>query len=191
MATREQREARDQAELLRREKQLAKPDYKLYLLVLCIVVVLIHIVDEIATNTPGMVESNAVKQFFPNLDLSTGKAAMVAITTPLSSITMLAPFYKALADKFGRSGSGEEKALEFNALLVEEKVKAIISANITMIVSKVTPFFFDGLADFLFIILISEILRFEYGIPVLKNLFADRKFQLLSMAEMGKHILLT
>ncbi len=102
MATREQREARDQAELLRREKQLAKPDYKLYLLVLCIVVVLIHIVDEIATNTPGMVESNAVKQFFPNLDLSTGKAAMVAITTPLSSITMLAPFYKALADKFGR-----------------------------------------------------------------------------------------
>ena len=102
MGRREQREVRDRAELLRREKQLAKPDSKLYLLVLCVVVVLIHIVDEIATNTPGMVESNAVKQFFPNLDLSTGKAAMVAITTPLSSITMLAPFYKALADKFGR-----------------------------------------------------------------------------------------
>ena len=32
------------------------------------------------------------------------------------------------ADKFGRSGSGEDKALEFNALLVEDKVKAIISA---------------------------------------------------------------
>ena len=102
MKDKAQIELRDQQELARRQKQLAKPDYKLYLLVLCIVVVLIHIVDEIATNTPGMVESNAVKQFFPNLDLSTGKAAMVAITTPLQSITILMPFYKALSDKFGR-----------------------------------------------------------------------------------------
>ncbi|MBO4887326.1 MAG: MFS transporter [Firmicutes bacterium] len=102
MKTREQIEARDQRELVWREKQLAKPNYKLYLLVLCIVIVLVHIVDEIATNTGGMVESNAIKQFFPSLDLSSGKAAMVAITTPLGMITMLAPFYKALSDKFGR-----------------------------------------------------------------------------------------
>ena len=49
-----------------------------------------------------MVESNAIRQFFPTLDLSSGKAAYVAITTPASTLTMLAPFYKALADKFGR-----------------------------------------------------------------------------------------
>ena len=102
MKTREQIELRDRKELSARHKQLAKPDYKLYLLVLCIVVILIHIVDEIATNTPSMVESNAVKQFFPNLDLSTRKAALVAIMTPLGAITMLMPFYKALSDKFGR-----------------------------------------------------------------------------------------
>ncbi len=102
MKTREQWEAQDNRELSRRKKQFAKPEYAAYLLVLCVVVVLIHIVDEIATNTPGMVESNAIKQFFPTLDLSTGKAAMTAVTTPLSMITMLAPFYKALADKFGR-----------------------------------------------------------------------------------------
>lgn len=102
MKTREQIELQDQRELEHREKQLGKRDYKLYLLVLCIVIVLIHIIDEIATNTPAMVESNAIKQFFPNLDLSSGKAAMVAVTSPLSAITMLAPFYKALADKFGR-----------------------------------------------------------------------------------------
>lgn len=65
-------------------------------------IVLVHIVDEIATNTPSMVESNAIKQFFPNLDLSSGKAAMVAITSPIAMVSMLAPFYKALADKFGR-----------------------------------------------------------------------------------------
>ena len=102
MKSRENIEKKDAAELSRREKQLAKPDYKLYLFVLCVVVVLIHIVDEMCTNTPGMVESNAIKAFFPNMDLSTGKAAMTGILTPISMVTMLAPFYKALADKFGR-----------------------------------------------------------------------------------------
>ena len=100
--TREEWDKRDQAELKRRQNQLARPEYKGYLLVLCIVIVLVHIIDEIASNVGSMVESNAIRQFFPNLDLSSGKAAFVAITSPLSSITMLAPFYKALADKFGR-----------------------------------------------------------------------------------------
>lgn len=100
--TREQYEAADQKELQRRKTQLARPEYRGYLLVLCLIIILVHIVDEIATNTPSMVESNAIKQFFPNLDLSTGKAAMVGITTPVSMISMLAPFYKSLADKFGR-----------------------------------------------------------------------------------------
>ena len=100
--TREQLEAQDQKELSKRQAQLAKPEYKGYLLVLCIVIILVHIVDEIASNVGAMVESNAIKPFFPNLDLSTGKAAMTAITTPLGTISMLAPFYKALADKYGR-----------------------------------------------------------------------------------------
>ena len=43
MKTREQIELRDRKELSARQKQLAKPEYKLYLLVLCIMVVLIHI----------------------------------------------------------------------------------------------------------------------------------------------------
>lgn len=100
--TKEQWESRDRLELERRQKQLDKPECKGYLWVLCIVIVLVHIIDEIATNTGGMVESNAIKQFFPNLDLSTGKAAMTAISTPLGMVSMLAPFYKALSDKFGR-----------------------------------------------------------------------------------------
>ena len=102
MKTPEQLQAKDTKELEFRKRQLAKPEYGHYLLVLCIVITLIHIVDEICTNTPSMVESNAIKAFFPNLDLSSGKAAMVAITTPLAGVSMLAPFYKALADKFGR-----------------------------------------------------------------------------------------
>ncbi len=100
--TKEQWESRDRLELERRQKQLDKPEYKGYLWVLCIVIVLVHIIDEIATNTAGMVESNAIRQFFPNLDLSTGKAALTALSSPLGTISMLAPFYKALSDKFGR-----------------------------------------------------------------------------------------
>ena len=100
--TREQWEAKDRQELQRRQAQLEKHEYKGYLWVLCIIIVLVHIIDEIATNTAGMVESNAIKQFFPNLDLSTGKAAMTAISSPLGTISMLAPFYKALSDKYGR-----------------------------------------------------------------------------------------
>ena len=100
--TKEQWGSRDRLELERRQKQLDKPEYKGYLWVLCIVIVLVHIIDEISTNTAGMVESNAIRQFFPNLDLSSGKAALTALSSPLGTISMLAPFYKALSDKFGR-----------------------------------------------------------------------------------------
>ena len=100
--TKEQWEAKDRQELERRQRQLDKPEYKGYLWVLCVVIVLVHIIDEIATNTAGMVESNAIKQFFPNLDLSTGKAALTGISTPLGMVSMLMPFYKALSDKYGR-----------------------------------------------------------------------------------------
>ena len=85
--TREEWDKRDQAELKRRQDQLARPEYKGYLLVLCIVIVLVHIIDEIASNVGSMVESNAIRQFFPTLDLSSGKAAYVAITTPASTLT--------------------------------------------------------------------------------------------------------
>ena len=44
--TKEQWESRDRLELERRQKQLDKPEYKGYLWVLCIVIVLVHIIDE-------------------------------------------------------------------------------------------------------------------------------------------------
>ncbi|MDO5137860.1 MAG: MFS transporter [Oscillospiraceae bacterium] len=100
--TREELDVKDRQELEQRQKQLDKHEYKGYLWVLCIVIVLVHVIDEIASNTASMVESNAIKQFFPNLDLSTGKAAMTAISSPLGMISMLMPFYKALSDKYGR-----------------------------------------------------------------------------------------
>lgn len=102
---REKMELREQKELLRRKKQLEKKPYNLYLLVLCIVVVLVHIVDEITTNLSNMVQSSVVTEFFVmgmGLEYNEGLATMAAVSAPLGIISMLAPFYKSLADRFGR-----------------------------------------------------------------------------------------
>lgn len=98
-------EAQEAKELLRRKKQLEKKPYALYLLVLCAVVVLVHIVDEITTNLSNMVQSNVVTEFFVlgmGMEYNEGLATMAAVGAPLGLISMLAPFYKALADRFGR-----------------------------------------------------------------------------------------
>lgn len=102
---REKIELREQKELLRRKKQLEKKPYNMYLLVLCVVVVLVHIVDEITTNLSNMVQSSVVTEFFVmgmGLEYNEGLATMAAVSAPLGIISMLAPFYKSLADRFGR-----------------------------------------------------------------------------------------
>ena len=102
---RERIELREQKELLRRKKQLEKKPYNMYLLVLCVVVVLVHIVDEITTNLSNMVQSSVVTEFFVmgmGLEYNEGLATMAAVSAPLGIISMLAPFYKSLADRFGR-----------------------------------------------------------------------------------------
>lgn len=102
---RERIELREQKELLRRKNQLEKKPYNMYLLVLCVVVVLVHIVDEITTNLSNMVQSSVVTEFFVmgmGLEYNEGLATMAAVSAPLGIISMLAPFYKSLADRFGR-----------------------------------------------------------------------------------------
>ena len=77
----------------------------MYLLALCVVVVLVHIVDEITTNLSNMVQSSVVTEFFVmgmGLEYNEGLATMAAVSAPLGIISMLAPFYKSLADRFGR-----------------------------------------------------------------------------------------
>ena len=96
---------RELRELDRRRKQLEKKPYNMYLLVLCVVVVLVHIVDEITTNLSNMVQSSVVTEFFVvgmGLEYNEGLATMAAVSAPLGAISMLAPFYKSLADRFGR-----------------------------------------------------------------------------------------
>ena len=105
MKTVEQINQRDLRELDRRKKQLEKKPYKMYLFVLCIVVILVHVVDEITTNVSNMVQSSVINEFFVvgmGMEYNKGLATMAAISTPMTLISMLAPFYKSLADRFGR-----------------------------------------------------------------------------------------
>ena len=78
------------------------PGYMAYLLtVLCMV----YIVDEIASNICNSLQSDMVTQFYVNakgLDFNTGLATYSAMTAPLYVLMVITPFYKSLADHYGR-----------------------------------------------------------------------------------------
>ncbi len=105
MKTVQQIEQRDLRELDRRRKQKAKKFYPAYLLVLCVVVTLIHVVDEIATNLGNMVQSSVVTEFFVTnmgMEYNEGLATMTTLSMLVGQLSLIAPFYKSLADRFGR-----------------------------------------------------------------------------------------
>lgn len=96
---------RDLRELERRRKQQAKVPYAAYLIVLCVVVTLIHVVDEVATNLGNMVQSSVVNEFFVvnmGLEYNEGLATMATLSLAVGQLSLIAPFYKSLADRFGR-----------------------------------------------------------------------------------------
>ena len=105
MKTVQQIERRDLKELDRRRKQKAQKFYPAYLLVLCVVVTLIHVVDEIATNLGNMVQSSVVNEFFVlglGQTYNEGLATMGTLSLVVGQLSLIAPFYKSLADRFGR-----------------------------------------------------------------------------------------
>ena len=99
------RKAREQRELTKRKKQLkriAPPSYLLYML---IVLSVVYIVDEITSNIYNSLQSEMITDFFVNgkgLEFNTGLATYSAMTAPLYVVMLITPFYKSLADRFGR-----------------------------------------------------------------------------------------
>ena len=94
-----------QRELTRAKKSLDKiqmPGYMAYLLT---ILSMVYIVDEIASNINSALQSDMVTQFFVNgmgLEFNTGLAAYTGMTAPLYACMVITPFYKALADRYGR-----------------------------------------------------------------------------------------
>jgi MFS family permease len=78
---------------------------KYYTLIVVIIISLIRILDEFVTSAPSSLQTDIVNDFFVNgmgLDFATGLSRMSILTSLTMPILLLAAFYKALADRFGR-----------------------------------------------------------------------------------------
>lgn len=96
---------KEHRELARARKTLARihmPGYMAYLLT---ILSMVYIVDEIASNINSALQSDMVTQFYVNgmgLEFNTGLATYSAMTAPLYACMLITPFYKSLADRYGR-----------------------------------------------------------------------------------------
>ena len=99
------RKAREARELERRKKELGKKAPKGYLWYLLVVLSIVYIVDEITSAMGSSMQSEVVTDFFVKgmgMEYNTGLAAFTAMGAPVYSVMALMPFYKSLADTYGR-----------------------------------------------------------------------------------------
>lgn len=99
------RQSREARELEKRRKQLQKQRPKGYLWYLLVVLSIVYIVDEVTSAMGTSMQSEVVTEFFvkgKGMEFNTGLAAFTAMSAPLYAMMILMPFYKALADKYGR-----------------------------------------------------------------------------------------
>ena len=105
MKTREQIDARDQKELAQRRKQKNRKPLKYGLLLTLLALFLASVTDEISSTVAVQVQSSVVAEFFVRpLNVPYNEAMAMFSTATMFSYALMAlvPFYKALADKFGR-----------------------------------------------------------------------------------------
>ena len=94
-----------QQELERARKALKKATLPGYLAYVLTILSMVYIVDEIATNIFNSLQSEMITEFYVlgmGLEFNTGLATYSAMTAPLFVCMLIIPFYKALADRFGR-----------------------------------------------------------------------------------------
>ena len=105
MKTREQINAKDQQELTKRKAQRTRKALKYGLLLTLAALFLASVVDEISSAIGVQMQSSVVTEFFAKpLNLPYNEAMSMFSTVTMFSYALMAlvPFYKALADKFGR-----------------------------------------------------------------------------------------
>ena len=103
------REQKQREKLLREQNRKPWKNYALYLGYLIVILTVIYIVDEIASAMNGTMQPLMIFDFFKvpgnNTDTAeyrNGATLMMALTMSSLLFMFLTPFYKALADKFGR-----------------------------------------------------------------------------------------
>ena len=100
---------RETKELSRLRAMRSKKRYAGYFAVLLIIIVLTDVLDNLATNVGGNMTSSFITEFFVNgtvfgksYEYEAGLALHNTIGIVGYALALLAPFYKALADKIGR-----------------------------------------------------------------------------------------
>ncbi len=104
-AKRTARKLREEKELLRRRRQLGRKSPTGYLVYLLVVLSIVYIVDEITSAMGSAMQSEVVTEFFVKklkMEYNTGLASFTALSAPAYAMMVLMPFYKSLADRFGR-----------------------------------------------------------------------------------------
>lgn len=104
-AARAARKQRELSEAARRQRQLDKKRPPYYLAYLLVVLSIVYIVDEISSNMGSSLKSEVVTDFFVRgrgMELNQGIALFDTMSIPLYMTMIAMPFYKALADRFGR-----------------------------------------------------------------------------------------
>lgn len=99
------RQRREAKELRRRKAELTRGMPKGYLAYMLIILSVVYIVDEITTNMGSSMQSEVIADFFvrgQGLDYNTGLASYTAMSAPLFLVVIFVPFYKSLADTYGR-----------------------------------------------------------------------------------------
>ncbi len=97
---------KEQRERIRLEKASAFHNHKYYFVILIIVLTIIYVVDELTSNVRGAVDSFTICDLFhtsfgtPEYDRASGILGFVTVGCYL--IYLISPFYKSLADRYGR-----------------------------------------------------------------------------------------
>lgn len=97
---------KEQREIKELEKAQAFHRSKNYFIILIVVLTIVYVVDELASNVRGTVDSFTICDLFnttfgtPEYDKASGTLGLV--TTACYLIYLVSPFYKSLADKYGR-----------------------------------------------------------------------------------------
>ena len=105
----EERRKKEKKELEKWEKVKKKKPLKNYFLILLIVITVTYVVDELTSNINGTIKTDVIR-FFYNIigadvnsdEFNAASGNFFVLSLLLYSGVLLAPFYKSLADKFGR-----------------------------------------------------------------------------------------
>jgi len=99
----------EERQLVSLQKKAAKPSGSTYFLVLLVIIALVNIIDEVTSNLSVSVQSSFVTEFFVNnpflgkyYTFEEGLSLHTSVSIISYVLGAITPFYKALADKWGR-----------------------------------------------------------------------------------------